>query len=80
MALGLAALLLFSPAPVAADAFEKQLAIIDQALETNPSGVTQQALDACKTMRDMAVKLYRMGKPTRAERRLKMCRKLLELR
>jgi hypothetical protein len=75
-----ALLLLVSATPVAADSFEKQIAQIDHALETNPSGVTQQALDACKSMRDMAVKLYKLGKPDRAERRLKMCRRLLELR
>lgn len=80
--MGLAALLLLTWAPpaVAAESFEQQVARIDEALKTNPSGVTDQALSACRSMRDMAVKLYRMGHAERAERRLKMCHKLLELR
>lgn len=74
---GAVALLLAAPA--AADRFEQLVAQIDQALATNPAGVPEHNLKACKSMRDMAVKLYRMGKPERAERRLKMCRKLLEI-
>ena len=76
----LAGLLLLGAGDPPQTPFERAVAQIDQALETNPSGVSEQALRACKSMRDMAVKLYRAGHPTRAERRIKMCRKLLELR
>lgn len=76
----LTALLLLGAGDAPKTPFERAVAQIDHALETNPSGVSQQALRACKSMRDMAEKLYRAGHPTRAERRLKMCRKLLELR
>ena len=76
----LTALLLLGAGDAPQSPFERALAQIDHALETNPSGVSDQAIRACKGMRDMAVKLYRAGHPTRAERRLKMCRKLLELR
>lgn len=71
---------LLAPAPAAAGNFEKYLEQIDRAIAENPKGVSQQNLDACKSMRDMAVKLYKMGRLERAERRLKMCEKLLELR
>jgi hypothetical protein len=74
------ALLLLGAGPAAQTPFELALARIDHALQTNPSGVSNQALTACKGMRDMAVKLYRAGYPDRAERRLKMCEKLLQLR
>jgi hypothetical protein len=65
--------------PAAAQYYEKDLAVVNQALETNPSQVPQEAVDACKSMRDMAVQLNKMGKRDRAERRLKSCKQLLKI-
>jgi hypothetical protein len=65
--------------PVAAGDFRRDLAIVNQAVENNPSGVPQDAIDACKPMRDMAVKLYKMNMHERAERRLKVCMQLLKV-
>ena len=68
-----------APAPASAQNYQQMLAMVDQALESNPSQVPQQSIDSCKTSRDMAVKLYKMRKPTRAERRLKHCMQLLKI-
>jgi hypothetical protein len=59
--------------------FEQYLGVIDKALANNPAAVPQQNLDACKPMRDMAVKLHEAKMDARAIRRLKMCRRLLGL-
>jgi hypothetical protein len=73
------ALGMLSPAPASAQGYHKMLAMVDQALESNPSQVPEQSVKSCKTSRDMAVKLYKMGKPARAERRLKHCMQLLKI-
>jgi hypothetical protein len=74
----LAAIGLLAPAPASAQNYQQMLAMVDQALESNPSQVPDQSVKSCKTSRDMAVKLYKMGKPARAERRLKHCMQLLK--
>jgi hypothetical protein len=79
-ALATALLACLTALPAFAGSFETLLARVDEGLKTNPSGVPEHNLKACRSMRDMAVKLYSMGRPTRAERRLKMCVKLLDLR
>jgi hypothetical protein len=74
-----ATLVLALPSAVQADPFEKALAQIDEALETNPHGVSPENLRTCRAMRDTAVLLRKMGRHARAMRRLKACRKLLGL-
>jgi hypothetical protein len=66
-------------APTAAGEYHRDLALVDNALANNPGHVPQDAVDACKPMRDMAVTLYKMKKKERAERRLTMCKKLLKI-
>jgi len=78
-AIAIVAASLFLVGESAAGNFKRDLAIIDQALENNPRQVPGEALDACRPMRDMAVKLYKMKRYERAERRIKMCKKLLEI-
>ena len=75
----LSAFLFLSTAPLAAGNFEKDLALIDHALANNPDRLPNAALDACKTMRDVAVKLYKAGKRAPAERRLRTCKRLLKI-
>ncbi len=65
--------------PALAETFEEIVARIDAALEDPPPGVTEESLKSCRSMRNTAVKLYRMGMAARAERRLRMCLKLLRL-
>lgn len=74
-----AALLLFAAEPAAAQYYEKDLAMVNQALKTNPSQVPEEAVEACTSMRDMAIQLNKMGKRDRAERRLKSCKRLLKI-
>ncbi len=78
-AIAIVAASLFLVGESAAGNFRRDLAIIDQALENNPRQVLMEAVDACRPMRDMAVKLYKMKRYDRAERRLKMCKKLLKI-
>jgi len=73
------ALSLLTAAPAMAGEYRRDLAVVNDGLANNPSGVPEDALDACKPMRDMAITLYKMGKKDRAERRLEMCKKLLKL-
>lgn len=75
------ALVSLAPAPMAwATTFEEVLAAIDEALETNPYGVSEDSLRSCKAMRDTAVLLAEMGRYTRAVRRLNACTKLLGMK
>ena len=67
------------PLPAHADTFDRELAAIDEALETNPNGVSQESLRSCRAMRKTAILLHQMGRSTRAFRRLKSCRRLLEI-
>jgi hypothetical protein len=73
------AALLLAAAPAVAGEYHRDLALVNNGLENNPSGVPKDAVDACKPMRDMAITLYKMGKKDRAERRLEMCKKLLKV-
>ena len=73
------ALSLVAALPAVAGEYHRDLALVNNGLETNPSGVPEDAVDACKPMRDMAITLYKMGKKDRAERRLEMCKKLLKI-
>jgi hypothetical protein len=75
----LAAFLFLSTAPLAAGNFETDLALVDHALANNPDRLPQAALDACRPMRNVAVKLYKAGKRASAERRLKTCKRLLKI-
>jgi hypothetical protein len=77
LAIAIAAASLFVAGEPLADNFKRNLVIVDQALETNPRQVPTEAVEACRPMRDMAVKLYKMKRFERAERRLEMCKKLL---
>ena len=74
-----AVLLLLAAAPAAAGEYHRDLALVNNGLEKNPSGVPKDAVEACMPMRDMAITLYKMGKKDRAERRLEMCKKLLKV-
>lgn len=64
--------------PVRAD-FDEDLARVDKALRTNPSGVMSQALDACVQRRRFALQLLNAGEEARATRSLKRCFQLLEI-
>lgn len=75
----LSALSLLATPPAAAGEYYRDLALVNDGLENNPGNVPQDALDACKPMRDMALQLYKMGKRERAERRLDACKKLLKI-
>jgi len=74
----LAMSLAFAP-PVLADDFDRAVAEIQEALETNPMGVSPDSLDTCRAMLKTAVLLRKMGKGARAVRRIKSCRRLLGL-
>jgi cytochrome c553 len=63
---------------LAAD-FEENLSRVDRALEENPSHVLPQVLQACAYRRNDAVRLYRLGYPERAQRRLKACVQALKI-
>ena len=78
-AAAIVSLALALPPPAHADAFDQQLAAIDEALETNPNGVSKESLRSCRAMRKTAILLHQMGRNTRAFRRLKSCRRLLEI-
>jgi len=79
-ALVVAAVLFGGPAVRAdTDAFHKALAALDQAIETNPMGVSEESLESCRAMRRTAELLYKMGKRERAVRRIEACRRLLRL-
>jgi cytochrome c553 len=60
-----------------ADQFEHTLALVDQALETNPKHVVPHALSTCVNRRMFAIQLHRAGHEARAERSLKYCVELL---
>jgi len=74
-----ASLLVTVPSTAHADSFDKALAEIDEAIETNPHGVSPESIKTCSAMRDTAVLLRKMGHIARAVRRLKSCRRLLGL-
>jgi cytochrome c553 len=53
--------------------FNDDLKRVDEALQTNPSGVLKQSLQSCLKQRNFAVNLYRAGMATQAERSLHYC-------
>jgi cytochrome c553 len=67
------AVLLAAPNAVLAMDFPTALKRVDQALKTNPSQVSQFALDSCFKRRTFAVKLYESRQIDRAERSLQFC-------
>ena len=73
------AFLLLGAPPLAAGEYHRDLALVNDGLQNNPSGVPKDAVEACRPMRDMAITLYKMGKKDRAERRLEACKKLLKI-
>jgi len=62
-----------------AESFEQRLARVDRALQRNPNGVVEFALDTCHNRRRYAVKLYYAGETVRADRSLQYCVDLLGL-
>ena len=75
----LASFLLAPSPPSRKEVWERSLAQIDQALETNPGGVSEATLNSCRAMRKTATLLYKIGHYARAFRRLKSCRDLLRI-
>ena len=63
---------------LAAD-FKENLSRVDRALEENPSQVLPEVLQTCAYQRNDAVRLYRLGFPERAQRRLKACMKAAKI-
>lgn len=77
--LGLASLLLAPAQPTQQETWTRALAQIDDALEKNPSGVSEASLNSCRSTRKTAVLLYKLGHTARAFRRLEYCRDLLRI-
>lgn len=75
----LASLLLAPTQMTQKELWERSLAQVDEALETNPSGVSEHSLSSCRATRKTAVLLYKMGHHARAFRRLEYCRELLRI-
>jgi cytochrome c553 len=67
------AVLLAAPNVVFAMDFPEALERVNHALRTNPSRVSNMALDACLGRRDFAIRLYHARMFARAERSLKFC-------
>jgi cytochrome c553 len=53
--------------------FLDDLALVDEALKTNPRGVIQQSVSSCSKQRGYAIKLHEMGMDARAKRALEYC-------
>ncbi len=73
------AVLLAAPHAVLAMDFPEELKRVDEALRTNPSHVSQFALDSCFKRRNFAVQLYESRQIERAERSLQFCFDALEI-
>jgi len=71
--------LALAPAAQAENAYDRALAEIVAALETNPNAVSPDSIETCRTMLHTARLLRKMGRIDRAVRRLKACRRLLGL-
>ncbi len=71
--------LLASPLPALAEEFDVALARVDEALRTNPSRTSSQALESCRSRRNFAVMLWDAGQLDRANRSLKFCYNVLEI-
>lgn len=59
--------------PAMSTTFNEDLARVDAALKTNPSGALRQSLESCLKQRNHAVSLREMGMTTRAQRALQYC-------
>ena len=80
LAAALAVPLALALAPAAqADAFDRAVAEIDEALEKNPHGASPESLRSCRSMRKTALLLRKLGHMERAIRRINACRRLLGL-
>jgi len=75
----LAAILACCASSSARAGFEEDLARISEALRTNPSRVTDQASDACRSRRRFAIELWESGQRARATRSLSRCFSLLDI-
>jgi cytochrome c553 len=73
------AALLAAPQAVLAENFPEALARVDEALRSNPSRVSQFALDSCYSRRNFAVKLYDSRQTDRALQSLQFCFEALEI-
>jgi len=71
--------LLLVPQALRAEEFPDALKRVDAALRTNPSKVTQAALDSCLSRRNFAAKLYESQQTERAFETLKFCFEALEI-
>ncbi|MBW2493995.1 MAG: cytochrome c [Deltaproteobacteria bacterium] len=74
-----AAVFLAAPNAALAMDFPEALKRVDHALRTNPSNVSQFALDSCFKRRNFAVQLYESRQIERAERSLHFCFDALEI-
>jgi hypothetical protein len=68
---------LLPPPAHAENSYDKALAEITEAMETNPNGASPDSINTCRTMLETAKLLRKMGKIDRAVRRLKACQRLL---
>ena len=59
--------------------FDATLDRVDEALRENPGHVQVHALDSCLSRRNLAVRLFQIGEPVRAMRRLDYCVKMLQI-
>ena len=67
------AVLLGAPNAVFAIDFPDALERVNHALRTNPSQVSNMSLEACRSRRDFAIRLYNSRMVARAERSLQFC-------
>jgi cytochrome c553 len=67
------ALMCVAATHAAASEFDEKLARVDEGLRTNPAGVPQPVLEACKNRRNFAVRQARARQTARAERSLRFC-------
>jgi len=74
-----AAVVFLCPMAATAGDFRSDLARVDKTLTTNPSRASLAAREACRSRRDFAVRLFDMGYPNRAERRLAYCFDVLDI-
>ena len=73
VAAGVLVALLAVPGVALAETFEETLARVDQALQRNPHGASQELLLSCRSRRNFAVRLFDSGMQPRAERSLQYC-------
>lgn len=69
----------FSIAPALAGDFYDDVRRVDEALAKNPSKAIGPVVESCRSRRNMAMKLHKMGQVARAERRLRQCFDALQI-